>query len=325
MRGTQPVRVTSRRADFKFEVRRSITIVKGDSGSGKTTLFDLIASYTRLGVASGVTIQCPKPCVALVDIDWKNQLASIRDSIVFIDEGAQYITSKDFASEVQRTDNYYVLFTREDLHELPYSVDEIYRIKTSGKKYHTFERLYKSNDRHVYGFSARKRGAMVFDTLLTEDAKAGFQFYEHRFKETDLVCETAGSNAGVYRRLKEGHGGNTFVIADGAAFGSEVDRVLKLQNLYPQSITVCLPESFEWLILQSGLVDADDLEGVLRDPSTYIESVDYFSWEQFYTAYLKRVSQGTPFKYAKGKLAKAYMVPENAERIIAAIATGNIR
>ena len=108
MRGAQPVRVTSKRTDFKFEVRRSITIVKGDSGSGKTALFDCVASHTRLGDASGVTIQCPKPCVALVDIDWKNQLSSIQDSIVFIDEGASFITSKDFASTVQKTDNYYI-------------------------------------------------------------------------------------------------------------------------------------------------------------------------------------------------------------------------
>ena len=324
MRGAQPVRVTSKRTDFKFEVRRSITIVKGDSGSGKTTLFDRVASHTRLGDASGVTIQCPKPCVALVDIDWKNQLSSIQDSIVFIDEGASYITSKDFALTVQKTDNYYVLFTREDLHELPYSVDEIYRIKTSGRKYHTFEKLYKPHEKHVYGAPARKRGSAVYDTLITEDSKAGFQFYESRFKGTGLTCESAGNNAGVYQRLKASHDGRAFVVADGAAFGSEADRVFKLQSLYPQNITICLPESFEWLILQSGLVDAPDLKDALRDTSSHVESRKHFSWEQFYASYLRQISQDTPFKYEKGRLRKAYKIPENAERIIAAIATGNI-
>ena len=324
MKGTQSVRVTSRRTDFKFELHRSITIVKGDSGSGKTTLFDLIAEHTRLGDVSGVSIQCDKKCVALVDIDWKNQLSTIDDSIVFVDEGTAYITSKEFAAAIQKTSNYYVFFTREDLRELPYSVDEIYRIKTSGKKYHTFERLYKRNDKHIYSTAAHRRANTHFDKLLIEDAKAGFQFYESRFKNTDVACETAGNNASIYRKLVERHEGNTFVVADGAAFGSEVDRVLKLQALYPGNITICLPESFEWLLLHSGVVDAPDLEDVLENTGEHVDSKTYFSWERFFTAYLKEITQGTPFKYTKGRLAKAYKIPENAERIIAEIATGNI-
>lgn len=325
MKGIHAVRVTSKRTDFKFEVHRSVTIVKGDSGTGKTTLYDLIASHTRLGEASGVMIQCEKRCVALVDIDWKNQLASIEDSIVFIDEGAGYITTKEFATAIQKTDNYYVFFTREDLHELPYSINEICRIKTSGKKYHVFERLYKSSDKHVYGRAPRGSGTAHFDTLLTEDSKAGLQFYESRFKGTEVSCEPTGSNAGIYKRLKDSHDDRVFVVADGAAFGSEADRVLKLQGLYPSNITVCLPESFEWLLLNSRLVEAADLADVLADTAAHVESKEYFSWEQFFAAYLKSISQGTPFKYSKGRLPKAYKVSENAAKVMDAIATGNIR
>ena len=326
MKGAHAIRVTSRRTDFKFEVRRSVTVVKGDSGTGKTTLYDLIASHTRLGEASGVTIRCEKRCVALVDIDWKNQLSSINDSIVFIDEGAGFITSKEFAATIQKTDNYYVFFTREDLRELPYSIDEIYRIKTSGKKYHTLERFYKSNDKHIYGrASTRRRNLADYDTLLTEDSKAGFQFYESRFKGTSVSCESAGNNAGIHKRLKNDHDERIFVVADGAAFGSEADRVLKLQGLYPSNITVCLPESFEWLLLNSGLVDASDLADVLGNTPAHIESREHFSWEQFFADYLKSTTQGTPFRYTKGRLPKAFKVPENAAKVMEAIATGNIQ
>ena len=309
------MRVTSRRTDFKFDLHRSITIVKGD----------LVASHTRLGEASGVSIKCDKRCVALVDLDWKNQLDSIDDSIVFVDEGSAYITTKEFASAIQKTSNYYVLFTREDLHELPYSVDEIYRIKTSGKKYHTFEGLYKPSQKHIYSLSPQRLAASHFDRLITEDSKSGLQFYESRLKDAGVVCESAGNNAGIYSKLNEGHGGSVFVVADGAAFGSEVDRVLKLQALYPANITVCLPESFEWLLLRSGLVDVPDLADVLENTSEHVDSEDYFSWEQFFAAYLRRITQGTPFKYAKGKLPEAYRVPENAERVMHEIETGNIR
>jgi len=104
-------------------------------------------------------------CVALTDIDWKNQLSNTKDSIVFADEGDKYIYSKEFADTIKKTDNYYVLFIRENLHELPYSVEEIYEIKTSGKL-HTLKRLYKASKGYVYG----GRGAQ-YNTFLTEDSK----------------------------------------------------------------------------------------------------------------------------------------------------------
>ena len=128
MTGTHHVEVKNRDAAFKFDLCRNITIVRGDSGTGKTTLYEMIADYTRLKEASGVNISCDKPCVALTDIDWKNQLKSIKDSIVFIDEGADYLQTRDFAGAVKKTDNYYVIFNRESLHDLPYSVEEIYEI-----------------------------------------------------------------------------------------------------------------------------------------------------------------------------------------------------
>lgn len=142
MKGTQHVEVSNRNAKFRFDLHRNITIVRGDSGTGKTTLYNMIADYTRLQAESGVNLSSTKPCVALMDMDWKNQLDGISNSIVFIDEGAMYISSEKFAEAIKNSDNYYVIFNREGLHQLPYSVEEIYQIKTSGK-YHSFEQIYK--------------------------------------------------------------------------------------------------------------------------------------------------------------------------------------
>ncbi len=41
--------------------------------------------------------------------------------------------SEEFAEAVKGSDNYYVLITREKLSNLPYSITEIYGIRTSGK------------------------------------------------------------------------------------------------------------------------------------------------------------------------------------------------
>lgn len=87
MVGSYNVRVSRRRGvSFRFTIRRNITVVRGDSGTGKTTLFEMVSDHMREGAKSGVTIQCDHPCVALVDMDWENQLAGMKNSIVFVDE-----------------------------------------------------------------------------------------------------------------------------------------------------------------------------------------------------------------------------------------------
>ena len=79
---------------------------------------------------------------------WKDVLTLVSGSIVFIDEGNSFIKSRDFAEVVRNSSNYYVIVTREPLTELPYSINEIYGIRTSGRYrfpeqvYHEFYPLY---------------------------------------------------------------------------------------------------------------------------------------------------------------------------------------
>ena len=317
MTGTHHVEVRNRDASFKFDLYRNITIVRGNSGTGKTTLYEMIADYTRLQEASGVNISCDKPCVALTDIDWRNQLKGIADSIVFIDEGADFLKSKDFARAVRETDNYYVIFNRESLHDLPYSVEEIYEIKASGK-YHSFKKMYKHNGKHVY-YKEKAPSKLKYDTLLTEDGKSGYQFYQHYFADSVISCFTSKSNSAVFKWLKENEGKKVFVIADGAAFGAEIDRIMKMRSF--SNIRLCLPESFEWLILKSGLIRTDTIAEMLNDPSDYIESAEYFSWENFFERYLIDATVDTPFQYAKREINPVYLNPVNAEKIISEIYT----
>lgn len=324
MIGTHQVRVSRRRGtSFRFEVRRNVTIVRGDSGTGKTTLYEMVADHTRLGDASGVSIQCDKPCVALTDIDWQNQLEQTRDSIVFVDEGFEPLASEAFARAVFGSDNYFVIFSRSELANLPYSVNEAYRIKTSGK-FHTFEPLYKCKEGERYSLS-RVTPKTDFDVLLTEDSKSGLQFFSHRFEDKELRVETSASNSKIMTWLLDHSDERVFVVADGAAFGPYADRVLKLQRERPENITVCLPESFEWLLLKSGIVKSEGLGAVLEDPSAHIESASYATWERFFAALLVELTRGTPFAYKKAELAEAYLVPANASRAMALIACRNVR
>ena len=99
MNGSHLVKISRRRGTkYTFTIKRNITIVRGDSGTGKTTLFDMVADYMRMGEQSGVSLQCDCPCVALTDYDWRNQLSSVHDSIVFVDEGLKRDSFRCFCS-----------------------------------------------------------------------------------------------------------------------------------------------------------------------------------------------------------------------------------
>ena len=324
MVGSFDVRVSRRRgASYRFTVTRNITVVRGDSGTGKTTLYEMLADHTRLGERSGVTVKCDCPCVALTDIDWRNQLGSISSSIVFVDEGLEEISSTEFAGAVKGSDNYYVIFTRSELPMLPYSVNEVYRIKTSGK-YHTFEPMYKPREGFRYSLS-RARLSDDFDCLLTEDSKSGFQFFEARFEGEKIECHSAMTNSNVFSWLVEHPDDCVFVVADGAAFGPYADRVLKLQLQCPNRVTVCLPESFEWLLLRSGIVRSDGLTDLLDSPSAFIDSAEFESWEQFFTDLLEKATRGTPLAYSKKRLAAGYVAKANADKVMSLIAFKNIQ
>ena len=148
MKGTHKISVRSRRLRYDFEIRRNITIIQGNSATGKTSLVDMIREYSENGIESGIELICDKNCIVINGINWQKQLDIVSDSIVFIDEGNNFVSSNDFASYTKNTDNYYVIITRESLHSIPYSIKEIYGIKSSGKynylkqTYHEFYNIY---------------------------------------------------------------------------------------------------------------------------------------------------------------------------------------
>ncbi len=77
-----------------------------------------------------------------------------------------------------------------------------------------------------------------------------------------------------------------------------------------------LPESFEWLILASGVVNDREIHDVLSAPADHIESALYFSWEQFFTEFLTNKTKNTPAKYSKRKLSSYYLQKGNRDKII---------
>ena len=312
MKGKYMVTVRNNVLRYKFEIRRNITIIKGNSATGKTTLIDMIREFYENGEQSGVFLTCEKECVVLEGRQWKLLLNNITDSIVFIDEGNQFILTDEFAAAVKQSSNYYVIVTRESLPNLPYSVEEIYGIKNSGK-YGSLQQTYQEFY-HIYG-EYDKSISWSPDVVIVEDSNSGYEFYEQLAKEKYWEVVSAEGKSNIFQKLNEYGEKKILVIADGAAFGSEMDKIMKKVKETTR-IAVYLPESFEWLILKSELLKDKNVEAVLKNPSDFIESKEYMSWERFFTSFLIEKTKDTYLRYSKSDLNDVYKTKKVQDKIL---------
>lgn len=311
MKGKYSVFVQNNRLRYEFTISRNITIIRGDSATGKTTLLDLLNAYDRDGDSSGVLVKCDVPCVVIGGQRWEENLQFIHNSIVFIDECNRFIKSEDFAVRVKESDNYFVIVTRDDLPNLPYSVKEIYGIRESGK-YAGLKQVY--NDFYcLYGEVADAELAQE-SLVIAEDSNAGFEFFSGLCDEK-IECISANGKSNVFKALQEHREERVLVIADGAAFGCEMEKVMQLIKI-GRRIVLYLPESFEWLILNAGIFDDSELKAILNAPSEYVDSKEFFSWERFFTDLFVKKSRGTYLQYNKRSLNKAYLQEKIKNKIV---------
>lgn len=313
MRGVHDVVVRNNKVQIKLTVSRNLTILQGKSATGKTTLLELIAAYDELGTDSGVVVNCDVPCKILAGRNWLRDLSFIENSIVFVDEDNAFMKSHEFAHAARRSSNYYVLVARESLPQLPYSVDEIYGLKNTNRsttKYPIYSRTYASTYR-IYGKSEFD-GARP-QVVIVEDSNSGFEFFAALCENSDIPCISACGKSNIYDIALSREERDILVIADGAAFGPEMEFLTSLQRF--KRIKLFLPESFEWLVLKSGLFPDRNTQEMLRNPASYIESADFFSWEQFFTHELIEKTRDSYLAYNKSRLNEAYLDKRARETI----------
>ncbi len=303
MKGRYHVIVQNRYLKYEFDIRRNLTIIQGNSATGKTTLVEMIRE-SHLDPESGVTISCECPCRVIEGDLWKEQISYINDSIIFIDEGSSFVELEEFAVLAKGSSNYFVIVTRENLEMLPISVEEVYGIKSSGK-YGTLQPVYHEMYR-LYDMSDAADTLIYPNQILVEDSNSGYEFFRAIADKNGLTCGSARGKSNIFSCLVEaGREDEILVIADGAAFASQMNRVAYLVDRN-KKIHLYLPESFEWLLLVSEIIQDGKLRDILENPSEYIESTEYFSWERFFTALLIKKTGGTYLQYSKAKLNDNY-------------------
>lgn len=317
MKGEFHFKVKSKKVLFAFSIKRNITIIKGDSATGKTTLVHMLYEYLRVGKESGYSVTTNADYYVYlrheVGRDWKDALFSLKNTVIFIEENNDFVFRKEFADYVKKSGNYFVLINRSPLKMLPYSIHEIYEIITVGKhadikeSYHAFKELYSN-----YPLPENNR----LNTVLTEDSNSGYQFFSKVFSGSRV--SSANGNGNIIKEIKKIDNGDTLVIADGAAFGALIEDCLEsFESINDRRISLWLPESFEFLILKSGLIQSEELTHILEATSDYVDCADFESWEQFFTELLFTLTQNTICQYSKDSLPAYYLQPENCEQILA--------
>lgn len=310
MTGKYNIEIYNSTVHYFLTVQRNITVLQGNSASGKTELIRLMTEYNRSKESSGITLLCEKVCTVLTAEDWQIRITGMKDRIIFIDEGNDFVKTREFAEVVSKSDNYFVIINRDSLKELPYSICEIYGLKeTSASKYKNAERVYNEMFQLYTSYTEMDFQA---DHIITEDSQSGFQFFNTAYPE---ITESARGNANVLsclRRASE-EDKTSLAIVDGAAFGANMAEIYEWLKWNPHN-AIFAPESFEYLILISGILDVQ--KTILEKTYNFADSCRYMSWEQFFTDYLTQITLDSNHPYKKSKLARFYITKKNIKRIL---------
>lgn len=311
MKGKYKVIVRNNKLHYEFEIKRNITIIQGDSATGKTTLINMLRQAENLGESSGVDVLSNVPCRILEGVSWKLILQNTAGTIFFIDEENAFINTEEFAAEVRGSDNYFVLITRENLYNLPYSVEEIYGLYASGR-YQNTKKIYQQMYR-IY--SDIQELPIKPELFIVEDSNSGYEFFKAVSDERNLECESAGGKSNIFSKIKNVKSKDVCVIADGAAIGPEMNGLYEISHK-KKNIHLYLPESFEWIVLKSGLIDDREIRKILETPELFIDSKKYFSWERFFTNLLIEKTKNSYLQYRKSAINKTYLHSKNKEKIL---------
>lgn len=244
---------------YELTISQKYTILQGLSGSGKTTLLDMLedSEVSIKSVPYNLTVEAPRlrRKVSKDDIvRVLNSYISVRFGTVFVfDEDSSVMLTSQFQEAIQDVDAYFVLICRSPLHNLPYSVDNLYEISNRGN-YMTIIPRYAELPRD---FPISKLNQ--FDMICTEDSCAGYRLLSFRTK-----CVKAGHGKDkVVGAMKKSS--KTCFIVDGVGFGANIAEAL--DNL--GSNTLIVTKSFE-----GNLCFAINNFGAFGD-RVHAEDVDY--------------------------------------------------
>lgn len=142
MRGIVNIEVYDKKIHYFLTLRRNITIIRGDSGTGKTVLYRMIQESMSKKNDGNVVLKSNAECRVLTDAsEWEFAINNRINTVFFIDEDNDFVSSNKFQVLANQNSNYFVIISREPFTNLTYSSNEIYGFRETGK-YRNADRVY---------------------------------------------------------------------------------------------------------------------------------------------------------------------------------------
>jgi hypothetical protein len=299
MYGPIKLEISNQDLIYRFELKRKITVLRGDSGTGKSVLASMAAMAENSN--RGINLKCDKQVVVFKETVLRHYDEYSKDTVIIIDEDVlNRLGRRAIAEFINKSSNFYLLITRKKLSEFSLSVTEIYRIKKGfekGSVLNTFESIYTSDDSKIF----------KPEVIIIEDSGAGFELYSILCNK-NIKCVSAKGKDNIRHMLRSEEHRDSYklVVADGAAFGPEIEEVMVQKNLHG-NIGLYLPESFEYILLSTKMFEKNqEIRRALNDLYGSISS-EYNSYERYFTELISKVTAMTPAKYSKASLNKCYV------------------
>lgn len=316
MVGEYSVTVTTKKDVINFSLRRKYTLLRGDSGTGKSILFFYLRmKEMRKDYPVKVDSKIP-----VVTIQGKESFTKLGKCIIVMDEDTiEYYKSLDnlktFKKLSETMDSYFLLISRLDIPSLPYSVLEVFSLTSigvRGKVTHDFKQVY----------TWEVKDKISPDCIITEDSGSGFQFMSSVSKCSVISAKGKSNLPRVLNKaILKGYC-NIFILADGAALGSEMTELSRTILDSDANVSLYAPESFEFILLSSRIFQKYDIRSNLNETYNYADTKKFLSWERYFTFLIQELSKRFGVKtavYSKSKLSGFYLSGKNKEYILEVI------
>lgn len=282
---------------YDLDIQNRLTILKGDSASGKSILTRMVDAHT---VDKSIIINSEIPLRHLtyssleLNPDLSPEFIYILDEYDGIDTklASKYINNRNYR---------FILITRYEINSLiNYSTDDIYELYKSGK-------IIKN--RNIYSNIDTNKDINLgkINKLITEDSGSGKYFFENL---PNITVTSTNGNGNITKSISD----DSVVFFDRVSFGPYIKKLLEL--IVYKNIGIICPQSFEHLLLTSGLFnskkiqleyDKINFECLRLYPNTTLESIYY--------RLLVNITSEFNIKYSKSNIDSWFLEKEQYNKV----------
>lgn len=286
---------------YDLDIKNKLTLITDLSATGKTTMLNLITdANNKNGISQ---IKSDKSCYVLDSNLLENKELLLKEAFFFIDEDMEFIKTYEFYKNILLSKGYFIIIGRNPETFINYPVEAI-KIMESDENF-----KFYLEDKFIPNELCYKYNKEILNLIINEDSGSGFDFYD---KITTIENKTSKGNKNIIKEVENYKNG--IVIVDSLGYGKYINSLINKIESNNYKIQFILQKSFEYVILNSGILGIDlnklkELESKLNLENISIEKI-------ISEILIENTSKEVQKRYKKGKLNEWYFREENINKIV---------